>query len=80
MGQNDFEIPTGRRCKLGRLMEQLDEEHLAKLQTALEQRDRSDSSRYSVSADRIVGALRDWGYSVRSTTIKTHRSKVCACQ
>ncbi len=68
---SEFEGTEHRVCKLARTLADLDTEHQLKLQAALDKE--------SISADRIVGALHTWGYSVRSTTVRAHRREACTC-
>ena len=70
---SDFEGPVvEQKCKLALINDELDATQKAKLQAALDHE--------TIAASRIVGALNSWGYRVGVTTVRNHRTKVCACQ
>ena len=70
---------SGELCKVGYILAELDEDHRGRLENALTKMQAEDPTRYVVPAERIVSAVQGWGYSVRVTTVRTHRRKVCAC-
>jgi 3-methyladenine DNA glycosylase Tag len=57
-------------CKMGSVMQQLDEEDLAALQAAFAAK---------VPSERISEALRRYGYTVSGPTIRRHVREGCGC-
>ena len=68
---SEFATPIKTKCKLDRIIDDLDPEQRAKVAAALVEP--------SIAPAGIVRALSGWGISVSENVVKRHRAGLCCC-
>ena len=69
---SDF-LPQPKKCKLARVLEELDDPHADALRKALAMPPKE------MSHLRIARVVTDWGHSVSDSSVEAHRAADCVC-
>ena len=67
---SDF-LPQPKKCKLARILGELDSPHADALRKALAMSEMGD--------ERIARVLTGWGQSISDSAVRYHRAATCSC-